>query len=90
MAHTIRDKDKLLARIRRLRGQMDGIERALVAEVPCAEILRQLASIRGAISGLTAEVMVGHLTGHVMDAENDEDRSQAADEMIEVIRSYMK
>ena len=90
MSHTIRDQKKLIARIRRLRGQIEGIERALENEAECAEILRQLASARGALSGLTAEVMEGHLLEHVVHAETDADRRQGAEELIDVIKTYMK
>ena len=52
MSHAIRDKTKLIARVRRIKGQMEGVERALEAEAACGEVLRQLASIRGAMTGL--------------------------------------
>ncbi|WP_085033020.1 metal/formaldehyde-sensitive transcriptional repressor [Ensifer aridi] len=90
MGHTIRQKEKLIARVRRLKGQLDGVEKALAAEVPCGEVLRQLASIRGAMSGLTAELMEDHLRGHVLNAETEADRRDGAEEMIEVIRTYLK
>ncbi|CAB3633791.1 MAG: metal/formaldehyde-sensitive transcriptional repressor [Achromobacter pulmonis] len=90
MAHTIRQKEKLIARVRRIRGQLDGIERALEAEAACGEVLRQLASARGALSGLTAEVMQGHLDEHVVHAPSEAGRAQAAQEMMDVIRAYMK
>lgn len=47
MSHAARNKDKLIARVRRLQGQLEGVERALEADAECAEIMRQLASIRG-------------------------------------------
>lgn len=90
MAHTVRQKDRLIARVRRIRGQLDGIERALEAQVPCAEVLRQLASVRGAVGGLTAEVMEDHLRGHVLAAGTDAARRQGGEEMIEVIRTYIR
>jgi DNA-binding FrmR family transcriptional regulator len=90
MSHTIRDKEKLISRVRRLKGQIEGIERALEAEKPCGEVLRQLASARGAMTGLTVEVMEDHLREHVLHADTDADRQQASDELIEVIRTYMK
>lgn len=90
MSHTICDKEKLIARVRRLKGQIEGIERALDAEKPCGEILRQLASARGAMSGLTAEVMENHLREHVLLPETDADRQQGGKELIEVIRAYLK
>lgn len=90
MTHTIRQKDKLIARVRRLSGQLQGVERALEGEAPCAEVLRQLASVRGAINGLTAEVMEDHLREHVLAAETEAERRQGGDDMIEVIRTYLK
>jgi len=90
MMHATRQKDKILARIRRIKGQMDAVERSLEKEVPCADILRQLASIRGAMSGLTSEVMEGHLRQHILAAASETDRQQAAEEMIEVIQTYLK
>lgn len=90
MSHTTRQKEKLIARVRRIKGQLEGVERALEAEASCAEVLRQIASVRGAVSGLTAEVMEDHLREHVIDASSDTDRRQGGEEMIEVIRAYMK
>ncbi|QGZ36431.1 metal/formaldehyde-sensitive transcriptional repressor [Stappia indica] len=90
MSHTHRDGQKLIARVRRLKGQLEGIERALEAQKPCAEILRQLASARGALSGLTAEVMEGHLHEHVLHAQTEAERRQGSEELLEVIRTYMK
>lgn len=90
MSHTIQQKDKLIARVRRIRGQIEGIERALEGEAGCAEIMRQLASVRGALGGLTAEVMEDHLRHHVMEAETKADCLQGGEELIRVIRTYMK
>lgn len=90
MTHTIRNKDRLIARVRRLKGQIEGVERALAAETPCGEILRQLASARGAMNGLTAELMEDHLREHVLLSETASERQQGGEELIEVIRTYMK
>jgi DNA-binding FrmR family transcriptional regulator len=90
MSHTSRQKDKLIARVRRIKGQMEGIERALEGDAACIEVLRQIASVRGAVNGLTAEVMEDHLQGHVLEAPSEEARRQGGEDMIEVIRAYMK
>lgn len=90
MAHTAQQKDKLIARVRRIKGQLEAVERALEAQATCAEVLRQLASARGALSGLTVEVMEGHLQEHVVAAQNEEERVAAGQEMIDIIRTYMK
>jgi DNA-binding FrmR family transcriptional regulator len=90
MSHTIRQKEKLIARVRRLRGQLDAVERALVAEAECAEVLRQLASIRGAFNGLTLEVMEDHLREHVLAAETGTERNRGGEELLSVMRTYLK
>lgn len=90
MSHTHRNKDKLIARIRRLKGQMEAVERALESEQPCGEVLQLLASIRGALSGLTVELMQEHLGEHVVEAETDAERRQAAKELAEALRTYMR
>jgi DNA-binding FrmR family transcriptional regulator len=92
MAHTIKEKSKLLARVRRIKGQAEAVERALDAELGCADILMLVASMRGAINGLTAEVMEDHIRHHVVDPahERDADRARGASELIEVLRTYLK
>ena len=90
MSHTIREKAKLLARVRRLKGQMEAVERALEAESPCGEVLQLLASIRGALAGLTGEVIEDHLHEHVLHAEDEKARAKATDELAEVLRTYIR
>jgi DNA-binding FrmR family transcriptional regulator len=90
VAHTIREQAKLLARVRRLKGQMEAVERALEAEAPCGEVLQLLASIRGALSGLTGEVMEDHLREHVLHADNEKQRAQAVDELADALRTYIR
>jgi DNA-binding FrmR family transcriptional regulator len=92
MAHTIADKQKLLNRVRRLRGQVDAIERALESEAGCTEIMRQLTTARGAINGVMAEVVEDHIQLHMIDENRKPTRSEtaAADELVEVLKSYIK
>jgi DNA-binding FrmR family transcriptional regulator len=92
MAHTIREKQKLLARVRRIRGQIDGIERALNEEAGCEQVLHLIAGARGAIAGLMAEVVEDHVREHLVDKEKYPGALsiEAADQLIEVVRAYMK
>ena len=92
MSHTIVSKPKLLARVRRIRGQVEAVERALEAEVGCADVLMLVASVRGAINGLTAELMEEHIRHHVVDParERDPDRARGATELIDVVRTYLR
>ena len=90
MSHLSRDKSKLIARLRRIKGQVEGVERALEAEADCGEVLRQLASIRGAMTGLTGEVMGEHLRAHVVAAPTATERESGAQDMIQILKSYLK
>ncbi len=91
MAHTIKGKAKLLTRVRRIRGQADGLEKALQAEVDCAAILQQIAAIRGAVNGLMSEVLEHHLRDHLgADATDAKQRGRDLEEVVSVLKSYLK
>ena len=91
MAHTIREKTKLLGRVRRIRGQIEAVERALEQEIGCADVLQLIASVRGAVNGLMGEVLEDHIRLHVADPALDRDRRKdGAEELIEVVRTYLK
>ena len=92
MAHTIKDKARLIARVRRIKGQVEAVERALDAELGCADVLMLVASLRGAVQGLSAEVVEDHIRNHVADPATDPDpeRARGAAELIEVVRTYLK
>lgn len=92
MAHTTRDKQKLLNRTRRIRGQIDAIERALEQDEDCFKTLQTIAACRGAINGLMGEVIEGHIRFHVAGAETEDagHRAEAAEELIEIVRAFLK
>jgi DNA-binding FrmR family transcriptional regulator len=92
MAHTIKEKSKLLARVRRIKGQVEAVERALEAELGCGDVLQLVASVRGAVNGLTVELIEDHIVHHVVDPHHEPDagRAKAAAELIDVIRTYLK
>lgn len=90
MSHTIKDKSKLLARVRRIKGQVEAVERALEAELGCADVLQLVASVRGAVGGLTAELMEDHIREHVLEPLDPVERRNGGEELIDVIRTYLK
>jgi DNA-binding FrmR family transcriptional regulator len=92
MAHTIRDKKKLLNRVRRIKGQVEAIEKAIDREQDCTAILHAIAACHGAIKGLMAEVIEGHIRFHVVDPDDRPmtNRARAAQELIDVIKAYLK
>ncbi|MEN1929801.1 metal/formaldehyde-sensitive transcriptional repressor [Luteimonas sp. MJ250] len=91
MPHSPEEKRKVLARIRRIRGQCEGLERALESGVDCGPVLQQIAAIRGAVNGLMSEVLESHLREQFgQPAADASDREARVAEMTGLIRSYLK
>lgn len=92
MTHAIKDKTQLLLRVRRLRGQVDAIERALQKEADCAKVMQLTVSARGAANSLMAELLIDHIRLHVSDPKRDKDRerARAAKHLIEVVHAYLR
>ena len=92
MTHTIRDKLKLTARVRRIRGQVEAIERALDGEAGCEKVMHLIAAARGAMSSLMAEVVEEHVRTHLVDAGRHPGalNADAADQLVDVVRTYLK
>jgi DNA-binding FrmR family transcriptional regulator len=92
MAHTVEEKKKLLNRVRRIRGQVEAIERALDQEAECSDTLHTISACRGAMDALMAEVIEGHIRFHVLDPKTTptDDQVQAADDLIYALRAYLK
>jgi DNA-binding FrmR family transcriptional regulator len=91
VALELKEKQKLLNRVRRIRGQLDAVERALDQDASCVAILQQATACRGALNALIGEVVEDHIREHVMDpsAPRDDPRAQAAEELAEIIHSYL-
>jgi len=92
MAHTIKEKAKLLNRVRRVRGQIEAVERALEKEKGCTDVLHLVVAARGAMNSLMAEIIEDHIRMHVVDParERNSSRARGAEELIEVVQAYLK
>lgn len=93
MSHTTRDKKKILNRVKRIRGQVDAIEKALEEDLDeCSSVLQTIAACRGAINGLMAEVIESHIRFHVVDPSQRPNSAQsiAAQEVIDIVNTYLK
>ena len=55
-----------------------------------AAVLQQIAAIRGAVNGLMAAVIEGHLTDHVVKEPEQAQRQRDLDAVLQVIKSYLK
>lgn len=92
MTHTVREKQKLRARVRRIRGQVEAIERALDEEAGCEKVMHLIAGARGAMAGLMAEVIEDHVRTHLVDANKHPEalNKDAAEQLLDVFRTYLK
>jgi DNA-binding FrmR family transcriptional regulator len=91
MGHVARERTKLLNRLKRIRGQIEAIERAVAEEKECAKVLQQATSCRGAMDGFIAEVIEDHIREHMVDpaAGRDDPRRAAAEELVEIVHAYL-
>jgi DNA-binding FrmR family transcriptional regulator len=91
MTHVEKEKTKLLNRLKRIRGQLEAIERAVESDTECARVLQQATSCRGALDGFIAEVIEDHIREHMIDpaASRDDARVQAAEELVEIVHAYL-
>jgi DNA-binding FrmR family transcriptional regulator len=92
MGHVAKEKARLLNRLKRMRGQIEAIERAVDADNECATVLQQATACRGALDGFIAEVIEDHIREHMVDEGAARDSSQvvAAEELIDIVHQYLK
>lgn len=91
MAHVTTSKEKIIARVRRIAGQVAAIERSVAADADCAETLHLVAAVRGAVAGLMDELVEDHLHAHVAAPDlSDEERKAAAVELAKLLRRHFR
>ena len=89
MSHTIREKKRLLNRVRRIRGQIESLERAIESQEGCSAVLQRIAAARGAMNALMSEVLEEHVKTHVLSTKARAN-VEAAQELVDVVRSYLR
>jgi DNA-binding FrmR family transcriptional regulator len=92
MAHTLRDRTKLLHRVRRIRGQIEAVERALENDGKPFAILQTVAATRGALNSLMVEIIEGHVRLHLLDPAQppSAEQTEAAGELIDIVRAFLR
>ena len=90
MSHDEREKMKLLMRIRKLRGQLDAVERALDAKDDCGDQLMLLAAVRGGVNSLMGEVLETHIRFHLTDGAKEQIAPELGEDLIDLVRAYLK
>ena len=92
MSHTIDNKRKLILRAKRIQGQVEALVRTLEEERDCSDVLQVMSAARGAMNSLMSELLEGHIRSHVLNGKQKPTSQQlvAADEVIEMVKSYLK
>lgn len=95
MPYTPEEKSRAIARLRRIRGQAEALERAIEADTDCGPLLQQIVAMRGATNGLIAEVLESHLReafGHDASAKRRVtiDVDTEIDRVMKIFRTYLK
>jgi DNA-binding FrmR family transcriptional regulator len=94
MPHSVEEKKRAVTRLRRIKGQTDALIAAVERGEECGALLQQLAALRGAATGLMAEVLESHLRETVArPAESTQAQAANDDEIaaiMRVIRPYLK
>jgi len=88
MSHISREKLDLLNRTKKVVGQLESVQRALEEDAGCAQVLQRLAAARGAINSLMGELLEDHIRNHM--PRNSKSSEEAADDVIEIVRTYLK
>jgi CsoR family transcriptional regulator, copper-sensing transcriptional repressor len=80
-------KDRNLKRLRRIEGQVRGIQRMVDEDRYCADILTQISSVHEALRGVGRELMRNHLKHCAAQAirAGEEEAEQMYDELIDLM-----
>jgi DNA-binding FrmR family transcriptional regulator len=90
MSHHDREKIKMVQRLRKLRGQLDAVERALTADEDCGDQLMLLAAVRGGVNSLMGEVLEDHIRFHLTDGSKEQIAPELSEDLIDLVRAYLK
>lgn len=83
-------RENVLRRLSRVEGQVRGLARMVQEDKYCVDILIQVAAAKSALNKIGLVVMDGHAHGGLVDAIKRDEGDKAVDELMEVIRQYMK
>jgi DNA-binding FrmR family transcriptional regulator len=88
VSHQEREKFKLLQRLKKLRGQLEAVERSLMADEDCGGQLMLLAAVRGGVNGLMGEVLETHIRFHLLDGAKEQIAPELAEDLIDLHRGH--
>lgn len=91
MAHSYAaDKDELVSRLRKVEGQVRGIQRMLAEDAYCVDVLTQISAVTAALDKVGLRLLRDHLHGCVADAMRSKARgSEKVDEVVRVVERFI-
>lgn len=84
------DKEDLIKRLRRIEGQVRGIQRMVEEDKYCVDILVQISAVRSALDRVGLILLEDHTRGCVARAIKNEDGDRAIAELTDVMRRFVK
>lgn len=81
------DRERILARLRRMEGQVRGVQRMVEEDKYCVDILTQISSIIAASRSIGLLILEDHIRGCVLTAD---DKDAAAAELTDAIERFTK
>lgn len=82
-------KEQLLKRLRRIEGQVRGVEKMIDEDRYCIDVLTQISAVQAAMDKVSLELMNDHVKHCVLDAEPDK-RTERADELLAVVGRMLR
>jgi DNA-binding FrmR family transcriptional regulator len=80
----------LRTRVRKIVGQLQGVERMLEADRDCAEVLTQLVSARKALKSLSEKIIHSHMHHCIESADDDASAKRSLRELLTVLERYVE
>ena len=79
-----------LKRLRKIEGQIQGLQRMLEQRRYCIDVLQQVTAARRALDEVALQVMQGHINACVSDAIRHKDGAEKIDELMQAIHRFVK
>ncbi|MDP3486366.1 MAG: metal-sensitive transcriptional regulator [Bacillota bacterium] len=82
--------DAVIRRLRRVEGQVRGVQKMVVEDRYCLEILTQITAIRAALDKVGMQILDGHARGCLSAAIKSGNADESIDELMQVLQRYVK
>ncbi len=85
------DRDEILSRLRKVEGQVRGIQRMVSEDAYCVDILTQISAVVSGVEKVALRLLREHMVGCVADAMRSSDGSEEKiDELVKVVERFLQ